>query len=131
MVARKHGALAAIVGLAQGVARGVYALATAVLLATQAPLSLLAAKRLSVAEFICVTELVLLLCVPFMIRTQRSPEHFLALISSVSNLGRFGVLLLIGLIGIVLYAFGLGRGIRSLSLQSSIWTHSGRRSLPI
>ena len=87
-----------------------YALATAALLATQAPLSLLGAKRLSAAEFICVTEMVLLLCVPFMLRTQRSREHFRALISSVSNLGKFGVLLLIGLIGIVLYAFGLGRG---------------------
>ena len=71
------------------------------------------AKRLSVAEFICVNELVLLLCVPFMLRTQRSREHFFALISSVSNLGKFGALLLIGLIGIVLYAFGLGRGQRS------------------
>jgi drug/metabolite transporter (DMT)-like permease len=88
----------------------VYALSTAALLATQAPLSLLGAKRLSVAEFICVTELVLLLCVPFMLRTQRSREHFVALISSALNLGKFGVLLLIGLIGIVLYAFGLGRG---------------------
>jgi drug/metabolite transporter (DMT)-like permease len=87
-----------------------YALATAALLATQAPLSLLGAKRLSAAEFICVTEMVLLLCVPFMLRTQRSREHFRGLISSVSNLGKFGVLLLIGLIGIVLYAFGLGRG---------------------
>ena len=45
-----------------------YALATAALLATQAPLSLLGAKRLSAAEFICVTEMVLLLCVPFMLR---------------------------------------------------------------
>jgi hypothetical protein len=89
---------------------GMYALATAGLLATQAPLSLLGAKRLSVAQFIGVTELVLLLCVPFMLRTQRSREDFRALISSVSNLGKFGVLLLIGLIGIVLYAFGLGRG---------------------
>jgi hypothetical protein len=87
-----------------------YALATAALLATQAPLSLLGAKRLSAAEFICVTEMVLLLCVPFMLRTQRSREHFRGLISSVSNLGKFGVLLLIGLIGIVRYAFGLGRG---------------------
>ena len=87
-----------------------YALATAALLATQAPLSLLGAKRLSVAEFIGVTELVLLLCVPFLLRTQRSREHFFTLISSVANVGKFGVLLLIGLIGIVLYAFGLGRG---------------------
>ena len=87
-----------------------YALTTAALLATQAPLSFLAAKQLSVAVFIGVTELVLLLCVPFMIRTRRSREHFVALLSSASNLAKFGVLLLIGLIGIVLYAFGLGRG---------------------
>ena len=52
-----------------------YALATAALLATQAPLSLLGAKRLSAAEFICVTEMVLLLCVPFMLRTRRSREQ--------------------------------------------------------
>jgi hypothetical protein len=79
-----------------------YALTTAALLATQAPLSFLAAKQLSVAVFIGVTELVLLLCVPLMIRTRRSREHFLALLSSASNLAKFGVLLLIGLIGIVL-----------------------------
>ena len=89
---------------------GLYALTTAVLLATQAPLSFLAAKQLGVAEFIAVTELVLLLCVPFMIRTPRSREHFVTLLSSASYVAKFAVLLLIGLIGIVLYAFGLGRG---------------------
>lgn len=88
----------------------IYALATAALLATQSPLSFLAAKRLSVPIFICVTELVLLLCVPFMIRTRRSREDFRSLISSVSNLGKLAILLLIGLSGIVLYAVGLGRG---------------------
>src|ERR1700733_9350043 len=89
---------------------GLYALTTAALLATQAPLSFLAAKQLSVAVFIGATELILLLCVPFMLRTRRSREHFVALLSSASNLAKFGVLLLIGLIGIVLYVFGLGRG---------------------
>jgi drug/metabolite transporter (DMT)-like permease len=89
---------------------GLYALTTAALLATQAPLSFLGAKQLSVAEFIAVTELVLLLCVPFMIWTRGSREQFLALLSSASNLAKFSVLLLIGLVGIVLYAFGLGRG---------------------
>jgi hypothetical protein len=80
---------------------GLYALTTAALLATQAPLSFLAAKQLSVAVFIGITELVLLLCVPFMLRTGRSREHFVALLSSASNLAKFGVLLLIGLIGIL------------------------------
>jgi hypothetical protein len=87
-----------------------YAIATALLLATQSPLSFLAAKHLSVPEFIAVTEIVLLLCVPFMIRTLRSRQDFVALTTSVSSLRKFGVLPLIGLIGIVLYAIGLGRG---------------------
>jgi len=87
-----------------------YALTTAARLATQAPLSFLAAKQLSVAVFIGATELILLLCVPFMVRTRRSREHFVALLSSASNLVKLGALLLIGLIGIVLYVFGLGRG---------------------
>jgi hypothetical protein len=59
---------------------GLYAFTTAALLATQAPLSFLAAKQLSVAVFIGATELILLLCVPFMLRTRRSREHFVALL---------------------------------------------------
>jgi nitrate reductase gamma subunit len=110
---------------------GLYALTTAALLATQAPLSFLAAKQLSVAVFIGATELILLLCVPFMLRTRRSREHFVALLSSASNLVKFGVLLLIGLIGIVLYVFGLGRGHPIVIAASSISTHSGRPSLHI
>ena len=88
----------------------IYALATAGLLASQSPLSFLAAKRLSVPVFISVTELVLLFCVPFMIRSQRAREHFRTSISSLSNVGKYAVLLLIGLIGILLYAMGLGKG---------------------
>jgi drug/metabolite transporter (DMT)-like permease len=73
-------------------------------------LSFLGAKQLNVPEFIAVTEIVLLLCVPFMLRTRRSRQDFVTMTRSVSNLGKFGVLLLIGLIGIVLYAIGLGKG---------------------
>ncbi len=89
---------------------GVYAIGAAAVLATQAPLSLLAAQRLSVPLYICVTQAVLLLCVPFMIRTPRSREQFLSLVSSASHLGKFAILLLIGLAGILLYVLGLGRG---------------------
>ena len=38
-------------------------------------------SALSAAKFISVSEMVLLLCVPFMLRTQRSREHFRGLIS--------------------------------------------------
>jgi hypothetical protein len=48
-----------------------------------------------------------------MLSTQRSREHFRGLISSVSNLGKFGVLLLIGLIGIVPMRLDLGADIQS------------------
>ncbi len=86
-----------------------YAVATAAALA-QSPLSLLAAERPSVPEFIGVTELTLLACVPFMIQAPHSWRDFRCLALSASNMEKFAILLLIGLAGIVLYALGLGRG---------------------
>jgi len=77
-----------------------------------APLSLLGAKRLSAAEFICVTELVLLVCVPSMLQNAALPRAFSRFDFGSLESRQFGVLLLIGLIGIVLYAFGLGRDIQ-------------------
>ena len=45
-------------------------------------------KQLGVAEFIAVTELVLLLCVPFMIRTPRSRGALFTLLSSASYVAK-------------------------------------------
>jgi drug/metabolite transporter (DMT)-like permease len=86
-----------------------YSLATAGLLATQHPFSILAAKQISIAKFIFFTEIVLLLSVPCMLLTAEKRRDFRALISSLKNLARFFALLVIGLLGVLLYNVGLGK----------------------
>jgi drug/metabolite transporter (DMT)-like permease len=86
-----------------------YSLMTAVLLATQHPLSLLGAKQLSLAKFIFIGELVLLLSVPFMVLSPEARRDFRAMISSGRRLLQFAALLVIGLLGVLLYNLGLGK----------------------
>ena len=88
----------------------IYALATAGLLASQSPLSFLAAKAVQCSRFHKRDRVSVAVLLPFMIRSQRAREHFRTSISSLSNVGKYAVLLLIGLIGILLYAMGLGKG---------------------
>jgi hypothetical protein len=87
---------------------GAYATVTAFLLATQEPFSVLAARRLSSAYFVGVTQFALLLSVPLLTLPASSRRDFLALLSNVGNLGRLSVLFVIGLSGLLLYNFGLG-----------------------
>jgi drug/metabolite transporter (DMT)-like permease len=88
-------------------AGGLYALLTAVLLATQEPFSAVAAKRLSSCYFICLTQFALLLSVPLLTLPAPSRRGFIALLSNVSNLPKFAALLAAGLCGLVLYNIGL------------------------
>ena len=53
-----------------------YALATAALLATQEPFSALAAKRLPLLSFLCLTQFALLTSVPFLIAGSASRRDF-------------------------------------------------------
>ena len=86
---------------------GAYALATAVLLATQEPFSALAAKRLTTPYFICFTQTALLLSVPLLTLPAVARRDFVALLSEVANWGKMAVLLVIGLCGLLLYNIGL------------------------
>src|SRR5579872_712969 len=86
-----------------------YALLTAVLLATQGPLSALAAKHLSFSAFICVTQISLLLSVPLLTAHGQSRRDFFALLTNKKNLGQLAILAMIGLAGLVLYNVGLKR----------------------
>jgi drug/metabolite transporter (DMT)-like permease len=86
-----------------------YSLFTAGLLATQHPFSVLGAKHLSTAKFILIGEIVLLLSVPFMILSADARRDFRAIICSGRRLVQFGVLLLIGLFGVLLYSIGLSK----------------------
>src|SRR5580693_6248521 len=84
-----------------------YSLLTAVLLATQEPFSALAAKRLSSASFICLTQFALLLSVPLLTLPAASRRDFLALLSDFRNLSKLAILFMAGLCGLFLYNIGL------------------------
>lgn len=84
-----------------------YALATAILLATQEPFSALAARQFSSAQFICLTQVALLCSAPLLTLQATSRRDFVALLSNVHNLGKLAVLFVIGLCGLLLYNIGL------------------------
>ncbi len=85
----------------------IYSMATAALLATQEPFAALAAKRLPPLSFVCLTQTALLLSVPVLTATARSRHDFSALLFTPRNLGKLGILFLIGVAGLLLYNSGL------------------------
>jgi len=84
-----------------------YALMTAGLLAMQEPFAAVAAKRLSTATYVCVTQSALLLSIPLLTFPASSRRDFLALLRNTSNIRPLVVLFLIGLTGLLLYNTGL------------------------
>jgi len=83
--------------------------ATACLLATQEPFSFLAAKRLSTMQFVCVTQIALLISIPFLMTRSRSRRDLAALFGDPSNYWKFGSILAIGIAGLLLYNIGLSQ----------------------
>jgi drug/metabolite transporter (DMT)-like permease len=84
-----------------------YSLTTAFLLATQEPFSFLAAKRLSATQFVCLTQIALLLSIPLLLSRTVSRRDFVALLTDRANFGKLAVILAIGLCGLLLYNLGL------------------------
>ena len=84
-----------------------YALLTAVLFATQEPFSFLAAKRLNALQFVCLTQIALLISIPLLTSRPASRRDFFALITDASNLGKLAVIFAIGMSGLLLYNAGL------------------------
>jgi drug/metabolite transporter (DMT)-like permease len=84
-----------------------YSTATALLLATQEPFSFLAAKRLSSMQFVCLTQIALLVSLPLLLSRPVSRRDFLALLSDPANLWKLAVIFAIGMSGLLLYNFGL------------------------
>jgi len=87
-----------------------YSLVTIALLAVQHPLSLLAAEKFSVVNFVFATQVILLFSVPLLLRTSKARRDFRSLITSAAYLKYFFVLLVIGLVGHVLYFIALSKG---------------------
>ena len=84
-----------------------YSLATAFLLSVQAPFSALAARSLTSAEFICLTQLALLFSVPLLTVSRASRRDFAAVLFDVRNWGKLAILFAVGITGLFLYNIGL------------------------
>jgi hypothetical protein len=84
-----------------------YGLITSFLLATQEPFSFLAARRLSTLQFVCLTQIALLISIPLVTWRPASRRDFIALLCDPSNYGKLAVIFAIGMSGLLLYNFGL------------------------
>src|ERR1700722_8130404 len=87
--------------------RSFYSLITAFLYATQEPFSFPAASHLSTLQFVCLTQIALLVSVPFLMRQAPSRRDFDALLLKPANYGYLAVLFAIGMSGLLLYNLGL------------------------
>ena len=84
-----------------------YAIATAILMAVQAPLSTLAARTLSPLDFMAFTQFALLFSIPFLIMRADSRRDFMAIVLGVRNWPKLVMIFLVGVTGLALYDVGL------------------------
>jgi drug/metabolite transporter (DMT)-like permease len=84
-----------------------YAVVTAILYATQEPSSFPAARHLNTLQFVCLTQIALLVSIPLLTAPPASRRDFLALIRDPSSYGPLAAIFAIGMSGLLLYNFGL------------------------
>jgi drug/metabolite transporter (DMT)-like permease len=84
-----------------------YAVITAVLYSTQEPFSFPAARHLNTFQFVCLTQIALLISIPMLISRPASRADFLGLIRDRSNYGPLAAVFAIGMSGLLLYNLGL------------------------
>jgi drug/metabolite transporter (DMT)-like permease len=84
-----------------------YCLVTAALYATQEPFSFPAAKHLNTIQFLCLTQIALLISIPLVTGRPAARRDLVALLTDRSNYLPLAVLFVNGLSGTLLYNFGL------------------------
>jgi len=84
-----------------------YSVITACLYATQEPFSFPAAKHLSAMQFVCLTQIALLISIPLLTARPVSRRDFIALLREPSNYRYLAIIFAIGMSGLLLYNFGL------------------------
>jgi drug/metabolite transporter (DMT)-like permease len=84
-----------------------YAVVTALLLSVQEPFSFLAAKRLSVTQFVLLTQVALLMSIPLLMVSAKSRKDLVLLLGNAANYSKFAALFLIGMAGLLLFKLGL------------------------
>ena len=84
-----------------------YGIATATLMALQAPFSALAARKVAPWDFIAFTQIALVASIPLLLARPEARRDFVALLTTLRNWPKFVVLLAVGLGGLALYDIGL------------------------
>ena len=84
-----------------------YAIATAILMAFQAPFSAFAARTLSSLDFMALTQLALLLSLPLLLWRADSRRDFVVILLDVRQWPKLAVVFLVGVAGLGLYDVGL------------------------
>jgi drug/metabolite transporter (DMT)-like permease len=85
----------------------IYAVVTALLLSVQEPFSFLAAKRLSLTQFVFLTQVALVMSIPLLIVHEKSRRDLVLLLGNKAHYGRFAALFVIGMAGLLLFKLGL------------------------
>jgi drug/metabolite transporter (DMT)-like permease len=85
----------------------VYSIGTALLLSTQEPFSFLAAKHLSVIQFVFLTQVALLISIPLLTVRPASRRDLISLLGNAANYGKLGVIFVVGMIGLLVFKLGL------------------------
>jgi drug/metabolite transporter (DMT)-like permease len=85
----------------------IYAVVTALLVSVQEPFSFMAAKRLSVTQFVFLTQVALVMSIPLLMVSEKSRRDVVLLLGNATNYFKFGVLFLIGMAGLLLFKLGL------------------------
>jgi drug/metabolite transporter (DMT)-like permease len=73
----------------------------------QEPLSFLAAKRLSLTQFVFLTQVALVMSIPLLIAHEKSRRDLVLLLRNKAHYGQFAALFLIGMTGLLLFKLGL------------------------
>jgi drug/metabolite transporter (DMT)-like permease len=85
----------------------IYAVVTALLLSVQEPFSFLAAKRLSLTQFVFLTQVALVMSIPLLMVSGKSRRDLVLLLGNGANYFKFGGLFVIGMAGLLLFKLGL------------------------
>ncbi len=86
----------------------IYAVVTALLLSVQEPFSFLAAKRLSLTQFVFLTQVALVMSIPLLdCAAEKVAATWFCCCGNAANYGKFGALFLIGMTGLLLFKLGL------------------------
>ena len=85
----------------------IYAVVTALFLSVQEPFSFLAAKRLTVTQFVFLTQVALLMSIPLLVARGKSRRDLVVLLGNAANYRKLGALFSIGIVGLLLFKLAL------------------------